>query len=680
MRNPIRLAARLSFFCVFIGLLAGVAAFRSHSQENLSQSRSSGNLTIRFGEAPLRGDRSLAGEANGDGLPTEPAQAVTVIDHTMSGAPFSTTCVTPPPKFNFATTDARAYQWTRFSSVRIGDVVRGDVIQPDGSNYDSTQATFDFNGNNCVWAEFELDIAGTPVASLPGNWQIRIFFNGALVLTESFTIGPQSIRVLNHKMTGGPIPTNCATPAPKFNFASTDARAYQWTFYAGARAGDFVKVDYIRPDGTLYYSDQGNLNNSGNVCVFSWIDIAGQLAASLPGNWQARVFYGSTQVLTEDFTITNPNQPGPVLTALSPNSAVAGGPRFTLMASGSGFVVGSVVQWNGAARTTTYVSSTQLLAAISASDVATAGTASVTVLNPPPGGGVSNALGFTINPAIVCPIISGLNPASGMVGSQVTITGANFTGVSAVRFTNNIAAQFTVNSNAQIIATVPNGAVTGPITISKPNCPDATTDVFTVAGCNYSINPASQSFPASGGSGSATVSTQANCSWTAMSNDAWIRITSGGMGTGNGAVNFSVEANTGPNLRSGSIRIAGLTFTIIQAGVTQPPSGGAVIIDGTNANRYGSASGNANRNGWLYMQKALENLAARVSPGTARVVVDLGASSGDARDAINSAFNLSSLPAAGWTLKHEDGAANITNWLTNLSTANTGILYITTYN
>jgi hypothetical protein len=80
------------------------------------------------------------------------------------------------------------------------------------------------------------------------------------------------------------------------------------------------------------------------------------------------------------------------------------------------------------------------------------------------------------------------------------------------------------------------------------------------------------------------------------------------------------------------------------------------------------------------MQKALESLAAQALPGTAKVVVDLGSSSGAARNAINSAFDLSSLPQAGWTLRHEDGAANITTWLTNISTANTGILYIPTYN
>jgi Bacterial Ig-like domain (group 3)/FG-GAP-like repeat len=75
---------------------------------------------------------------------------------------------------------------------------------------------------------------------------------------------------------------------------------------------------------------------------------------------------------------------------LVPDTVAPGGSGFTLNINGTGFVSGSVVNWNGSARTTTFVSSSQLTASISASDVATASTASVTVVNPTPGGGVSN--------------------------------------------------------------------------------------------------------------------------------------------------------------------------------------------------------------------------------------------------------------------------------------------------
>src|SRR5205823_2427417 len=85
----------------------------------------------------------------------------------------------------------------------------------------------------------------------------------------------------------------------------------------------------------------------------------------------------------QTFTINNPV---PTLSSISPSSVAAGGAGFTLIATGTNFITSSIVQWNGTARSTTFVSSTQLQAAISAGDVATVGTASVTVFSPTPGG------------------------------------------------------------------------------------------------------------------------------------------------------------------------------------------------------------------------------------------------------------------------------------------------------
>src|SRR5213075_605767 len=116
------------------------------------------------------------------------------------------------------------------------------------------------------------------------------------------------------------------------------------------------------------------VNFSGSTgCFWSSIAIAGQLAASLPGNWQVRVLFNAAQILTENFTIA----------------------------------------------------------------------------------------------ANTCPTVSGISPTSSNVGATVAITGANFTGVTAVKFAGGFPAQFNVVSATQISATVPADAVTGPITISK---------------------------------------------------------------------------------------------------------------------------------------------------------------------------------------------------------------------
>ena len=86
--------------------------------------------------------------------------------------------------------------------------------------------------------------------------------------------------------------------------------------------------------------------------------------------------------------------PAPTVTGLSPSSATAGGAAFTLTVNGSNFVSGAKVRWNGADRTTAFVSATQLRANILAADIAAPGTIPVTVLNPD--GGVSNAMNFEV--------------------------------------------------------------------------------------------------------------------------------------------------------------------------------------------------------------------------------------------------------------------------------------------
>ena len=92
-----------------------------------------------------------------------------------------------------------------------------------------------------------------------------------------------------------------------------------------------------------------------------------------------------------------------------------------------------------------------------------------------------------------------------------------------------------------------------------------------VAPCTYSIDPTSQSVPVLGGTGTVTVTTTSACTWTASSNAPWLTITSGAAGTGNGTVGFSAAANVA-GARSGTLTIAGQTFTVTQAAAVGPLS------------------------------------------------------------------------------------------------------------
>jgi hypothetical protein len=161
----------------------------------------------------------------------------------------------------------------------------------------------------------------------------------------------------------------------------------------------------------------------------------------------------------------------PALTSRSPAQATAGGPGLTLTVTGSNFVNGSAVQWNGSPRPTTYVSATQLTAAVSALDLAAGGPISVTVLNPAPGGGVSGALTFTVqNPA---PAITGLVPAqvvAGGPGFTLQINGSGFNTGSVVRWNGADRPLLTASPGQLTISvTAADIAAAGSVTISVVN-------------------------------------------------------------------------------------------------------------------------------------------------------------------------------------------------------------------
>ena len=239
-----------------------------------------------------------------------------------------------------------------------------------------------------------------------------------------------------------------------------------------------------------------NGSNFVNGSVVSWNGAnrtttfvsATQLTAAIPAADIAAAGSASVTVqnpggaVSNALTFTISGASTPTLTTLSPNSAAAGGPAFTLTVNGSNFVNGSVVSWNGANRTTTFVSATQLTAAIPAADIAAAGSASVTVQNP--GGAVSNALTFTISSAST-PTLTTLSPSSAAAGGPaftLTVNGSNFvngsvvswnganrttTFVSATQLTAAIpAADIAATGSASVTVQNPGGAISNPLTFT----------------------------------------------------------------------------------------------------------------------------------------------------------------------------------------------------------------------
>ena len=175
---------------------------------------------------------------------------------------------------------------------------------------------------------------------------------------------------------------------------------------------------------------------------------------------------GGTTISAATYTVT---LPAPTLTALSPATGVAG----TLVTlTGTNFTGATAVAFNGIAATSfTVVSATQITA--TAPVGATTGKISVTT----PGGTVTSTASFTVTPP---PTITSFTPATGSVGTKVTITGTNLTGATAIKFNGIAAATITLTSATSISATVPTGATTGTISVTTPGGTATSTATYTV--------------------------------------------------------------------------------------------------------------------------------------------------------------------------------------------------------
>jgi len=160
-----------------------------------------------------------------------------------------------------------------------------------------------------------------------------------------------------------------------------------------------------------------------------------------------------------------PSNPIPAINSLNPNAATAGGDAFTLSISGYNFVSSSSAQWNGSARSTTYISADQLQIQINSNDIANSGSAVVTVTSPAPGGGNSGNAEFTINPVSnPVPAIQAINPSSIPTGSSdfiLTISGSNFIPGSTVEWSGE-ALSTSYLSDTQLEAQVPGAFLIDP--------------------------------------------------------------------------------------------------------------------------------------------------------------------------------------------------------------------------
>lgn len=275
---------------------------------------------------------------------------------------------------------------------------------------------------------------------------------------------------------------------------------------------------------------------------------------------------GQTVTLTQSST-SAPAPGAPCVYSLAPSalslSAAAGGGTLTLTTStGCPWTAVSQVPWitltspaqgNGPATVTFTV--------VANSGAARSGSLAVA-------GQIS-----TINQAAAG---AGVTSCSFALGSNTQSVGAGGVAGVGVNVSTAAGCAWTARSNDGWITLRSGATGTGPGAVTfdvASNTGAARTGTLTIAGatftvtqatgvCTYAISPTEQAIDQKGGDISVTVTTEAGCAWTAKSDEKWIDVTQGATGSGPGAVRMVVEA--GNKKRTGTVKIAGQTFTVLQ--------------------------------------------------------------------------------------------------------------------
>jgi hypothetical protein len=217
---------------------------------------------------------------------------------------------------------------------------------------------------------------------------------------------------------------------------------------------------------------------------------------------------------------------------------------------------------------------------------------------------------FTVNQAAACvysisPTENLSLPPAGVTGAQVTV--------------NSNCAWTAASNAAWIVITGGNsGSGNGTVTYNvQPNTGTATRyGSMTIAGlyfnvsqdaCSFFIQPTNEAFSYTSTQSSVQVSVQGGCNWSAVSNAPWITINSGGSGSGSGTVLYTIAANTSttwPTSRTGTMTIAGQTFTATQAGQPTCPNSSGLSCDasgfqGCTGKCFQSSGGSSTVYVWL---------------------------------------------------------------------------------
>ena len=355
-------------------------------------------------------------------------RALTTIDYTISTSASPEQVIPFPPSiFNLSPASQQAM--TSFTLTVTGfNYGVNSVVEWNG-----TPLTTTFVSDTQLTAAVPNGPPNSPLASYPGTAEITV--------------------VNSDGGTEAPVLITLTAPPTITSFAPTRGTAGQGILIAGS-----------------YFTGATSVKFNGTEAASFTVNSDTQIAAYAPLGGTT----GTLSVTTPSGTVTSAGAytylPPPTLSGFSPSY----GPIGTVVTfTGTGFSVKPEIKFNGVHASATYVSDTRMTAPVPAG----ATTGKITLLRGPVVL-VTSTTNFTVT---VPPVISSFTPASGPVGTVVTINGSNLNGVSSIRFYGANAVTFSANGAGTMIAvTVPAGAVTGPIKVTTPGGAVQSSGSFTV--------------------------------------------------------------------------------------------------------------------------------------------------------------------------------------------------------
>lgn len=251
-------------------------------------------------------------------------------------------------------------------------------------------------------AGFTLTVSGTnfaPASSVLWNGQARATtyvsdttLTAQINASDVASIGSSYVSVSNAASGGGvsyTVPFSATAPVPVLASLSPASAAVGGSAYTMTVNGSgFDTTAEASWNGSLHQTTYVSASKLTVLVAAADIAAAGTFPVTVSNQW-------GTGPASNALNVTVATAPL-ALSALVPAFVAAGGPGYVETVIGTGFDATSVVQWNGSPRTTTFVSTTQLKAQVSAADIAAVGTASLKVVNTGVNAGTSGAQTLTL--------------------------------------------------------------------------------------------------------------------------------------------------------------------------------------------------------------------------------------------------------------------------------------------